>query len=101
MTDLIYRQTAIDTANTMYERCDTGSIEDYHDLMVEALKVLPAADTDFSDFCDRLYKGAYERGKVDAESEIAELQQKVKAQEQAMLRVVMQLADKIQTEDTE
>lgn len=44
MTDPIDRQKAIDTANAMFERCDTGSIEDYHDLMVEALKVLPATE---------------------------------------------------------
>ena len=43
MTDPIDRQKAIDTVNAMFERCDTGSIEDYHDLMFEALKVLPSA----------------------------------------------------------
>lgn len=39
--DAIDREKAIDTANVMYERCDTGSLEDYRDLMVEALRVLP------------------------------------------------------------
>ena len=40
----IYRQDAIQTAERMYKRCDTGSIEDYHDLMIEALTALPSMD---------------------------------------------------------
>ena len=42
MSDPIDRQSAINTAQVMYERCD-GNIEDYRDLMVESLKVLPSA----------------------------------------------------------
>lgn len=42
MSDLIDRQAAINTAQVMYERCDEN-IEDYRDLMVESLKVLPSA----------------------------------------------------------
>ena len=42
MSDLIERQAAINTAQVMYERCDEN-IEDYRDLMVESLKVLPSA----------------------------------------------------------
>lgn len=41
---LIKRQDAIDTANTMRKRCDTNDIDDYHDLMVEALEELPSVD---------------------------------------------------------
>ena len=42
MSDPIDRQAAINTAQVMYERCDEN-IEDYRDLMVESLKVLPSA----------------------------------------------------------
>lgn len=41
--DLISRSAAIQTAERMYKRCDTSDIEDYHDLMVEALTELPPA----------------------------------------------------------
>jgi len=40
MNDSIYRQKAIATADRMFEVCD-GNAKDYHDLMVEALAVLP------------------------------------------------------------
>ena len=43
MNDSISRQAAISTAATMCERCDTGDIIDYRDMMVESLKVLPSA----------------------------------------------------------
>ena len=42
MDDLISRQAAINTAQVMYKRCDEN-IEDYRDLMVESIKVLPSA----------------------------------------------------------
>ena len=42
MSDPIDRQSAINTAQVMYVRCDEN-IEDYRDLMVESLKVLPSA----------------------------------------------------------
>ena len=45
-TDTISRQAAIQTAEQMYKRCDTSSIEDYHDLMVEALTALPSAQSE-------------------------------------------------------
>ena len=44
-TDTISRQAAIQTAKRMYKRCDTGSIADYHDLMVDALTELPPAQS--------------------------------------------------------
>ena len=43
MNDTIDRQAAIQTAERMYKRCDTDSIEDYHDLMIEALTALSSA----------------------------------------------------------
>ena len=45
-SDTISRQAAIQTAEQMYKRCDTSSIEDYHDLMVEALTALPSAQSE-------------------------------------------------------
>lgn len=41
-SDLISRQAAINTVQTMYERCDTGDITDYRDLMYESIIVLPS-----------------------------------------------------------
>ena len=41
--DLIRREMAINTADAMRTRCD-GNIDDYHDLMMESLKVLPYVD---------------------------------------------------------
>lgn len=63
MADLIDRQKAIETAMTMYERCTTGDIADLRDLICESLAVLPTADADMSEYSDRLWKLAYERGK--------------------------------------
>lgn len=42
--DTISRQDAIDTVLTMFDRCDTGEITDYRDLMVESFKVLPSQE---------------------------------------------------------
>lgn len=42
MEDLIRRQAAINTVQTMYERCDTGDMTDYRDLMYESIIVLPS-----------------------------------------------------------
>lgn len=41
MEDLISRQKVINTINVLRTRCDTDDIEDYHDLLVEAMEVLP------------------------------------------------------------
>lgn len=43
MSDPIDRQSAINTAQVMYVRCDTGDIEDYRDLMCESILALPSA----------------------------------------------------------
>ena len=39
--DAIPRESAIRTAEVMRERCDTGSLDDYRDLMVNTLEMLP------------------------------------------------------------
>ena len=44
MDDLISREKAINTAHSMRKVCDTDNIDDYHDLMVAALKDLPSAE---------------------------------------------------------
>ena len=44
--DAISKQAAVDTVRTMYDRCDTGSIQDCRDMIVEALKVLPSVMPD-------------------------------------------------------
>ena len=41
MDDLISREKAINTAHSMRKVCDTDGIDDYHDLIVAALKDLP------------------------------------------------------------
>lgn len=60
MDDLISRQAAIDAVRSYYDEqyalCD--SIE-------ELIEKLPSADTDLSDYSDRLWKNAYERGKAE------------------------------------
>ena len=63
MSDLIDRQKAIKTAMIMCERCTTGDIIDLRVMICESLAVLPTADTDMSEYSDRLWKMAYERGK--------------------------------------
>lgn len=50
MDDSISRRAAINTAKTMRDRCDTGDIDDYRDLMVESLMVLPSADPEWELF---------------------------------------------------
>lgn len=65
MSDLIDREKAINTVNTMTERCTTGDIIDLRDMICESLAVLPTADTDISEYSDRLWKLAYERGKTE------------------------------------
>lgn len=42
MDDYISRQAALNTVQNMYDRCDTGSMQDYHDLLMEAFEILPS-----------------------------------------------------------
>ena len=44
MTDLISRQAAINTAFTMRCRCDTNDIDDYANMILAALEVLPTIE---------------------------------------------------------
>ena len=59
MKDLIERQAILNLFPT-------------HDWkhLYEAVKDLPSAQPDLSDFCDRLWKAAYERGKAEAQPDI-------------------------------
>lgn len=41
--DSISRKKALDTVRAMCDRCDTGDVRDYRDLMIEAFEVLPSA----------------------------------------------------------
>lgn len=43
MNDSIKRQDAINTVNMMHDACDTESLDDYRDLLVECFEVLPSA----------------------------------------------------------
>lgn len=67
-TDLISRQDAIEmavdveTPQGTYERA----------IYVDDLMALPSADTDMSEYCDRLWKIAYERGKAETEAKTGE-----------------------------
>ena len=69
MSDLISRADAIDSFGDEPEVWnDTEEEWAYRNAWVEhisAIKSLPSADTDMSDYCDRLWKIAYERGKAD------------------------------------
>lgn len=41
--DSISRKKALDTVRAMCDRCDTGDVRDYRDLMIEAFEALPSA----------------------------------------------------------
>lgn len=44
MNDTIRREAVIVTIAVMYERCDTGDIADYRDMLLESVGTLPSAD---------------------------------------------------------
>ena len=44
MDDTIKREAVIATIGVMYERCDTGDITDYRDMLLESVKMLPSAE---------------------------------------------------------
>lgn len=44
--DSISRKKALDTVRAMCDRCDTGDVLDYRDLMIEAFEALPSAQPD-------------------------------------------------------
>lgn len=59
--NMISRQAAIDAVRSYYDECDERdeSIE-------ERIEQLPPADIDLSEFSDKLWAAAYERGKAEA-----------------------------------
>ena len=59
--DMISRQAAIDTVRSYYDECD-----EQEESIEERIERLPSADIDLSDFSDKLWAAAYERGKADA-----------------------------------
>lgn len=61
MADLIDRQMAIDAVRSYYDECD-----EREESIEERIERLPSADIDMSDFSDKLWKAAYERGKAEA-----------------------------------
>ena len=78
--DLISRQDAIGTVRNSevllsYDSewsCDVlaeSAIQQTRDCLAHALESLPSAETDMSDYCDRLWKIAYERGKAESKAE--------------------------------
>lgn len=52
--DSISRKKALDTVRTMYDRCDTGDMRDYRDLMSEAIEALPSAEPGWIPCSERL-----------------------------------------------
>ena len=64
MKDTIYREDAIDAIKgNAYDNDDYIEINGYG--AIEDIRALPSADTDISEYSDRLWKNAYERGKAD------------------------------------
>ena len=41
MNDTISRQKVISAINSLRQKCDTDDIDDYHDLLVEAIEAFP------------------------------------------------------------
>ena len=58
--DLIDRQAAIDAVRSYYDECD-----EREESIEERIEQLPSADIDLSDFSDKLWRAAYERGKAE------------------------------------
>ena len=80
MDDLIERQAAIDAIAKQMPRSYTpdGShpadeeiykIQEIYVDCIESIEILPAAQPDLSEYSDKLWKNAYERGKAEAQSE--------------------------------
>ena len=63
MDDLISRQAAIDA--TWFEPSYTDPLNVLTEVR-DRLKALPSADPDLSEYSDKLWKAAYERGKTEA-----------------------------------
>lgn len=73
MDDLISRQAAIDALEEPCKVPDTWSDEyavgerQQWEKDVKSLKALPSAQPDLSEYSDRLWRNAYERGKKEAQ----------------------------------
>lgn len=64
MSDLIDRRAAIDAANRAdYTGLAVEEVKKVTDEVVKELKKLPSAD--LSEYCDKLWNTAYERGKAE------------------------------------
>ena len=66
MSDLISRQAAIDA--TWFEPSYTDPLNVLTEVR-DRLKALPSAQPDLSEYSDKLWRNAYERGKADAKPE--------------------------------
>ena len=62
--NLISREKAYEVLSDYYHH----TTELQHKALREALDMVPSVDIDLSDYSDRLWRNAYERGKADAES---------------------------------
>lgn len=74
MSDLIERQAAIDTLGEKPLAWTEGEYElglqNQWQSDVDALKALPSAQPDLSEYSDKLWRAAYERGKKEAQADI-------------------------------
>lgn len=61
MADLIDRKTALDAIKQT-----KWLTKDAKEVLQEAIEKLPSADIDLSNFSDKLWRAAYERGKAEA-----------------------------------
>ena len=53
--DAISRRSAINTVMSLYNKCDTLSMDDYRDMLIGAVEVLPPTHPDWNEFlvqCD-------------------------------------------------
>lgn len=66
-TDLISRADAIEALRGLFDMRKSRA-KVIVECFGELLNALPSADTDMSEYCDRLWKIAYERGKAEAEA---------------------------------
>ena len=64
-SDFIDRQVAIDAITNIYTRSAKKALQ--------TLELLPPADTDLSDYSDKLWKAAYERGKEETIDRVIEI----------------------------
>ena len=73
MSDLIERQAATQTALEFIVEYLGGAFdEDFQKELIERMNALPSAQPDLSEYSDKLWRSAYERGKRDAQPDISE-----------------------------